>query len=211
MSHTSRALLIVDVQNDFCEGGALGVAGGSAVAQDVAALLAAHRPRDFTTGNSAQAPYALIAASRDWHEAGNDNGGHFAAPDEAPDFSTTWPVHCVQGTSGADYHPALATAAIDVHVLKGMGVPAYSAFEGRTADGRGLTAVLHEAGVEAVDVVGIATDHCVRASVLDALAAGFSVRLLTGLIAGVAPETSAAALEEMRTAGALLSEGQPIN
>ncbi|MBW4041003.1 MAG: isochorismatase family protein [Acidobacteria bacterium] len=185
----TRALLIVDVQNDFTEGGALGVDGGAAVARRITEHVAAHR-----------ADYALVAASRDWHDGGGDNGGHFAT-DGAPDFTVTWPVHCVGGTTGADYHPELDTAAIDVHVKKGQGTPAYSAFEGTTEDGRSLAEVLMERGVTDLDVVGIATDYCVRASALDAAEIGERVRVLTHLVAGVAPATSAAALDELRSAG----------
>jgi nicotinamidase/pyrazinamidase len=189
MKGMTRALLIVDVQNDFTEGGALGVEGGAAVAERITAHLAAHRD-----------DYALVAASRDWHDAGNDNGGHFAT-DAAPDFTVTWPVHCVAGTAGAEYHPAIDTAAIDVHVRKGQGRPAYSAFEGTTDDGRSLAEVLAERGITDLDVVGIATDYCVRASALDAFESGERVRVLTDLIAGVAPATSEAALEEFRAVG----------
>jgi nicotinamidase/pyrazinamidase len=189
MKGMARALLIVDVQNDFTEGGALGVDGGAAVAQRITDHLAAHR-----------GDYALIAASRDWHDGDNDNGGHFAT-EAAPDFTVTWPVHCVAGTPGAEYHPALDASAIDVHVKKGQGRPAYSAFQGVTDDGRSLAEVLAERGVTDLDVVGIATDYCVRASALDALESGERVRVLTDLVAGVAPASSAAALEEFRTVG----------
>lgn len=185
----TRALLIVDIQNDFTEGGALGVEGGNAVARGVTALL-----------ESSAGEYALIAASRDWHDASGDNGGHFAR-DAAPDFVETWPVHCVAGTAGAAYHPDLNTAPIAVHIRKGMGEPAYSAFEGVADDGDTLAEILRAEGVRALDIVGIATDHCVRASALDARAAGFEVRVHTDLIAGVAPEPSARALDELRAAG----------
>lgn len=184
-----RALLIVDVQNDFTEGGALGVDGGGAVAR---------RITDLLRGPEA---YRLVVASRDWHEAESDNGGHFAPPGADPDFSTTWPVHCVRGTTGADYHPALDVDRVDVHVWKGTGEPAYSAFEGASTDGLPVRAVLAEAGVDALDVVGLATDYCVRASALDAVAAGYSVRVRTDLVAGVAPESTVAALKELATAG----------
>src|SRR3954471_4019215 len=129
----ARALLVIDVQNDFTEGGALGVDGGAAVADGIPRDLAEHK-RD----------YDVVVASRDWHDGDNDNGGHFAAGE--PDFVATWPVHCVGGTPGADYHPALAREAIDVHVKKGQGVPAYSIFEGTTDDGRTLTDVLTDRG-----------------------------------------------------------------
>ncbi|MFD1720917.1 isochorismatase family protein [Amnibacterium endophyticum] len=191
----SRGLLIVDVQNDFTEGGALGVEGGAAVAERITEHLHAHRDE-----------YALVIASRDWHDGEGDNGGHFAVGAE-PDYVVTWPAHCVAGSPGADYHPALDTTGIDVHVRKGQGEPAYSAFEGTTDDGRVLAEVLQERGIADLDVVGIATDHCVRASALDALEAGARVRVLTGLVAGVAPEPSAAALDELRAAGAEVVHG----
>jgi nicotinamidase/pyrazinamidase len=184
-----RALLIIDVQNDFTEGGALGVDGGAAVAAAITRHARSHAD-----------DYALVVASRDWHDAANDNGGHFAT-DAAPDFVTTWPVHCVAGSEGADYHLAIDHALIDLHVRKGQGVPAYSIFEGTTDDGRSLVAALDERGIDEVDVVGIATDHCVRASALDALAAGRRVRVLSDLVAGVAPGPSAAALAEIVAAG----------
>ncbi|MCT1477660.1 isochorismatase family protein [Microbacterium sp. p3-SID336] len=192
----SRALLIVDVQNDFTEGGALAVAGGDAVAAAVSEYLSVHA-----------ADYAVIVASRDWHDAEGDNGGHFAA---APDFVDSWPVHCVAGTAGAEYDPLLDTEAVTHHVRKGQGRPAYSLFEGTTEAGETVGAVLSAAGVVAADVVGIATDHCVRASALDAIAHGVRVRILTDLIAGVAPEPSEAALAELVHAGAeLVASGNP--
>lgn len=184
-----RALLIIDVQNDFTEGGALGVDGGGAIAAAITAHLVAHPRR-----------YGVVVASRDWHDADNDNGGHFAL-DAAPDFAGTWPVHCVAGTDGAEYHAALDTALIDIHVRKGQGVPAYSIFEGRTSEGRSLAAALDDLNVTAVDVVGIATDYCVRASALDAAATGRPVRVLSDLVAGVAADSSAAALTELAAAG----------
>ena len=189
----TRALFIIDVQNDFTEGGALGVTGGAAVAAGITELLAAHPDR-----------YAHVFASRDWHNSSDDNGGHFAT-DAAPDFVTTWPVHCVAGTAGAEYHPALDTSAVDIHVRKGQGVPAYSIFEGSTDDGRTVAEKLDELGVLDIDVVGIATDYCVRASALHALEHGRRVRVLTDLVAGVAPESSEAALAELAHAGADLA------
>lgn len=192
-----RALLIVDVQNDFTEGGALGVEGGAAVASGITELLRG----ESKAGTDAGAGYDLVIASRDWHDADNSNGGHFANEGEAPDFVNTWPRHCVAGTEGAQYHPSLDIGRIDVHVRKGMGIPAYSAFEGETLDGRKLADLLREAGITQLDVVGIATDYCVRASALDAIGEGITVRVLTDLIAGVAPESSAEALKELAGAG----------
>ena len=188
----STALFIVDVQNDFTEGGALGVTGGDAVAAAVSRYLAA-RGGD----------YDLIVASRDWHDADNDNGGHFAAD---PDFVDTWPVHCVAGSEGAEYDPGLVTDAVTHHVKKGQGEPASSLFEGVTDDGVTVAQLLDDHGVLEVDVVGIATDHCVRASALDAIAHGRRVRIFTDLVAGVAPTSSDAALAELAHAGAVLDE-----
>ncbi|PZU48722.1 MAG: nicotinamidase [Microbacterium sp.] len=186
----TRALFIVDVQNDFTEGGALAVAGGDAVAEAISAHLAAHA-----------ADYALIVASRDWHDPDSDNGGHIALEGD-PDFVDTWPAHCIAGTEGAEYDPGLDTASITHHVKKGQGKPAYSLFEGTTDAGETAGELLAGAGVTEADVVGIATDHCVRATALDAIAHGIHVRVLTDLVAGVAPEPSEAALAELAHAGA---------
>jgi nicotinamidase/pyrazinamidase len=184
-----RALFIIDVQNDFTEGGALGVEGGAAVAADVTSYLRAHH-----------GDYDVVFASRDWHDPTGDNGGHFATT-SPPDFVVTWPSHCVAGTPGAEYHPALDTSLIDIHIRKGQGVPAYSIFEGTADDGETVLQKLDELDVADVDVVGIATDYCVRASALDALAAHRRVRVLTDLVAGVAADSSAAALSELKDAG----------
>ena len=188
----SRALFIIDVQNDFTEGGALGVEGGDAVAAGITAYLRAHPDR-----------YDVVIASRDWHDGDNDNGGHFAL-DAEPDYVDTWPVHCVAGTFGAQYDPALDPDLIDVHLRKGQGTPAYSIFQGTTEDGVNLSAVLDKLEVDDVDVVGIATDFCVRASALDAIASGRHVRVIDDLIAGVASDSSVAALREVAAAGAAI-------
>jgi nicotinamidase/pyrazinamidase len=186
------ALFVIDVQNDFTEGGALGVEGGAAVAAYITNFLWADAEG-----------YCVVVASRDWHDADNDNGGHFAT-DAEPNFVTTWPVHCVAGTNGAEYHPALNTEKISMHVRKGEGVAAYSIFEGLTDDGETVSALLTRLEIEHIDIVGIATDYCVLASALDAVATGRTVTVLTGLIAGVAPESSAAALVTMKEAGITL-------
>ncbi|MFC7431199.1 MULTISPECIES: isochorismatase family protein [unclassified Agrococcus] len=185
----ARALLIVDVQNDFTEGGALGCDGGAAVA---AAITQHVRASD----------YALVVASRDWHHGDDDNGGHFATGE--PDFVDTWPVHCVAGTAGADYHPALDASLVDVHVFKGQGEPAYSAFEGETDDGRTLAEILDEASIDELVVVGIATDFCVKASALDAMPVVPTVTVVDALTAAVAPGTRAAALTELAAAGVVV-------
>lgn len=190
----ANALLIVDVQNDFTEGGALAVAGGDDVARGVSELLADGGPRE-------RGGYDLVVASRDWHDPEGDNGGHFAEPGQDPDFAGTWPPHCVQGTPGAEYDPLLDIDGVDVHVRKGMGIAAYSAFEGETTDGRSLAEVLAERGIDRLDLVGIATDYCVLRSALDAVRLGIRVRLLSDLVAGVHPDTSVAAIKELAAAG----------
>lgn len=187
----TRALFIVDLQNDFTERGALGVAGGDEVAARVTAFLARHA-----------GDYELIVASRDWHDPDNDNGGHFS---DAPDFIDTWPPHCVAGTYGAEYDELFDASAVTHHLKKGQGKPAYSLFEGRSDDGATAAQLLDSHGIVDIDVAGIATDYCVRASALDALAAGRRVRVLTDLIAGVHPDSSARALDEIERAGAELA------
>ncbi|KRE38093.1 nicotinamidase [Janibacter sp. Soil728] len=190
----SRALVLVDVQNDFCEGGSLAVEGGAAVAARAAERVVADR-------DGAPAEYAAIVATADWH---HDPGDHWARDGE-PDFTTTWPVHCAAGTAGADFHPSLAPALphVDEVFRKGAHEAAYSGFEGTASDAAtGLADWLRGRGITDLDVGGIATDHCVRATVLDALREGFAVRLLPDTIAGVAPATTEAALAEMLDAGA---------
>jgi nicotinamidase/pyrazinamidase len=182
-----HALLVIDVQNDFTEGGSLAVKGGNVTATAIA---------DYVRGRRGH--YALVIASRDWHSSTGDNGGHFAAK---PDLVSTWPPHCVQGTTGAAYNPAIETSLIDVQIYKGDGVPAYSAFEGQTPGGATLDAVLAKARVSHIDIVGIATDHCVRATALDGLKAGYSVTVLSNLCVGVTPDSSIAAIREMSDAG----------
>lgn len=186
----ARALFIIDVQNDFTEGGALAVAGGAAVARGITAYL-----------ESDAADYDVVFASRDWHDNDTDNGGHFG---ETPDFVDTWPAHCVAFTAGADYHPELDESLIDVHVRKGQGKPAYSIFEGTTESGQTVREALDELEVTEVDIVGIATDYCVLASALDALDAARHVRVLSDLVAGVAADTSSVALERLAAAGAAI-------
>ncbi|HEY4536097.1 MAG TPA: isochorismatase family protein [Enteractinococcus sp.] len=211
-----HALIIVDVQKDFCEGGSLAVEGGA----DTAALITEYI-------NQCGEKYHVIAATRDWHI---DPGPHFASE---PDFESTWPIHCVAGTPGAELHVNLDSESIDAEFLKGQYNDGYSGFDGvlgepdmiRNKDGvagpYGATAAaaaatdshsttmddwLREHGVELITVVGIATDHCVRATALDASDAGYEVRVLTNLTAGVSEDTTEAALAEMEDAGVMLSE-----
>jgi nicotinamidase/pyrazinamidase len=186
----TRALIVVDVQNDFCEGGSLAVAGGAAVA----AAISEHIP---------SAGYDHVVATRDHHI---DPGAHFA---EHPDFLETWPAHCVVGTPGVDLHPALDHEPLEAVFDKGEHAAAYSGFEGRS--GRTpLADWLRSRGVDAVDIVGIATDHCVRATALDAVGNGFATRVLLSLTAGVTDGTTDAAIEEMRTAGIELQGEVPV-
>lgn len=205
---TRRALLGVDLTPTFCEGGGLPVEGGNATAARVAAFLDAH-------GRA----YDLLVFSEDWHI---DPGDHWAAEGTEPDFATSWPEHGPAGTDEARVHPVirealdrLAADGVPVHLVrKGMYTAAYSAFEGVVVEndpaelepvGPALADWLRSQGVTHLDVAGIATDHCVRASSLDAVREGFEVRLLGDLVAGVAPETSEAALAEMGAAGVELS------
>jgi len=188
-----RAFFIVDVQNDFCEGGSLACAGGAQAASKITTFL--------KDSNNA---YEFVIASRDWHDADNDNGGHFAHNGASPDFVNTWPVHCVAESFGGSYHPNLDTTLIDFHIQKGQGKPAYSIFEGTTTEGEKLDVLLARLGVTHIDVAGIATDYCVLASALDANSAGFRVTVLPELCAGVASESSAAALNTLASAGVVI-------
>jgi nicotinamidase/pyrazinamidase len=187
-----RALLIVDVQNDFCEGGSLAVAGGSATAAAITGYLASHG-----------GDYAHVIASRDHHI---DPGAHFSA---SPDFAGTWPPHCVVGSPGARFHPAFDTAAVDAVFSKGAYAAAYSAFEGADEAGTPLADWLREQGIDALDVAGIATDYCVRASAIDAARLGLRTRVLLGLTAGVDPVTTQQAIAAMQEAGAQMV-GEPL-
>ncbi|BCI55870.1 nicotinamidase/pyrazinamidase [Mycolicibacterium litorale] len=179
-----RALIVVDVQNDFCEGGSLAVTGGAAVAERISALLA-----------GASSDYAHVVATKDFHI---DPGEHFS---DTPDYRLSWPRHCVAGTPGADFHPALDTGPVEAVFTKGEYSAAYSGFEGADASGTALAEWLRQRGVDEVDVVGIATDYCVRATAADAAAAGFTTRVLLDLTAGVAEDSTADAVTALREAG----------
>ncbi len=178
-----RALLIVDVQNDFCEGGSLEVVGGQSVAQAINEYLAV--PRD----------YAHIVATKDFHIAPGD---HFSSH---PDFAHSWPRHCVVGTAGADFHPDLDASPIEAVFTKGTYSAAYSGFEGTDETGTPLADWLRQRGVDEVDIVGIATDYCVVETAKDANDAGFATRVLLDLTAGVAAASSEKAVADMRAAG----------
>ncbi|MCY1142814.1 isochorismatase family protein [Actinoplanes sp. Pm04-4] len=188
----TRALIIVDVQNDFCEGGSLAVTGGAAVAAGISLVLGKAGDR-----------WDHVVATKDWHI---DPGAHFSAH---PDYQDTWPAHCVVGSTGADFHPELATDKIEAVFHKGEHQAAYSGFEGHTEAGETLAAWLRERNVTEVELVGIATDHCVRATALDAKAEGFATTVLLELTAGVAPGTTATALEQFRAAS-IETTGEPV-
>jgi nicotinamidase/pyrazinamidase len=200
----SRALIIVDVQNDFCEGGSLAVAGGADVAGAISEYVDAHHSE-----------FDHIVATQDWHV---DPGAHFS---ETPDFKESWPPHCVAGTRGAELHPDLDTEYIQAYFQKGQFTAAYSGFEGLLApedavptgdrqpgslpadadafapadDAIGLDDWLQSHDVEDVVVVGIATDYCVMATALDAVQAGYSVTVLRSLTAGIAEDLDDAVAE----------------
>lgn len=178
-----KALIIVDVQNDFCEGGSLAVAGGGAVARGISEFLAGHPGYDH------------VVATKDFHI---DPGGHFS---DHPDFAESWPPHCVATTAGSEFHPDLDVAPVEAVFTKGRYSAAYSGFEGADEDGTSLADWLHARGVDAVDIAGIATDYCVLATATDALAAGFTTRVLLNLTAGVSPTTTSAAVDAMRDSG----------
>jgi nicotinamidase/pyrazinamidase len=189
-----RALIVVDVQNDFCEGGSLAVAGGAEVAFKIGGLL-----HHWTEKDGKAPDYAVAVATRDHHI---DPGDHFS---DRPDYDRSWPAHCVVGTDGEAFHPNLDPQPFDAIFLKGEHAAAYSGFEGRTTDGSTLTEWLRGHEITHVDVCGIATDYCVRATALDAVGSGFDTRLLEQLCAGVAPASTEKALVEMASAGVTIS------
>ncbi len=178
-----RALIIVDVQNDFCEGGSLAVTGGADVARAITHLLAGEHD------------YAHVVATKDFHI---DPGEHFS---DQPDYAASWPRHCVVGTTGADFHPQFDPHGVGAVFRKGHYSAAYSGFEGTDEHGTVLADWLRQRGVDEVDVVGIATDYCVQATAADAAEAGFATRVLRDLTAGVAPESTARAIEDLQAAG----------
>jgi nicotinamidase/pyrazinamidase len=186
-----RALIVVDVQNDFCEGGSLAVDGGGDVARAIS--------RYLQDGNG----YAHVVATNDYHV---DPGSHFS---DEPDYASSWPRHCVVGTQGVRFHPDLDITRVEAVFRKGTHAAAYSGFEGVDDAGTPLGDWLREHDVDEVDVVGIATDYCVRATAADAAGAGFATRVLLGLTAGVTPESTAKAIEEMSAAGVELV-GRPL-
>lgn len=190
---TRRALVIVDVQPTFCEGGALAVSGGDAVALRIAEFAAAHRTR-----------YDLVITTQDWHV---DPGDHFS---DTPDYVDSWPPHGIAGTAEAELHPALADLHPEVSVRKGMHQAAYSGFEGVDPHGRSLATVLAWTGIEAVDVVGIAESHCVKETALDAQRLGLRTRVLTDLTVPVDEAQGAAARALLAERGVTLTTSDAL-
>lgn len=190
----SKALVVVDVQNDFCEGGSLAVEGGHAVALGIHALISGGGRRD----------YKKVLATKDWHNPSTTNGGHFH---DSPDYTDTWPVHCIANSDGARFANGLDAIHFDDEFHKGWDKPAYSGFEGRSARNQttSLGGYLSAYGLVEIDVCGIASTHCVKATVIDALDRGHVVRVLSDLTVGVGgAEANAAALKEMAEAGAVI-------
>lgn len=177
-----RALIVVDVQNDFCEGGSLAVSGGGKVARAITGLLARRE-------------YDHVVATADHHI---DPGAHFS---DQPDFLTSWPPHCVAGTPGAQFHPELDVSTVEAVFRKGPYSAAYSGFEGEDDTGTALADWLRTRGVDEVDVVGIATDYCVKATAADAAEAGFRTRVLLDYTAGVSADGTANAVAALRDSG----------
>jgi nicotinamidase/pyrazinamidase len=179
-----RALIVVDVQKDFCEGGSLAVDGGAATATRITELL-----------SEDDHGYDLIVATRDHHI---DPGSHFS---DHPDFVDSWPPHCVVGTPGAEFHDQLGFRDFAAVFDKGEYAAAYSGFEGRDAEQNPLADWLRAHQVDAVDVLGIATDHCVRATALDSARAGFDTTVRLDYTAAVAPDRIERTLAELAAAG----------
>jgi nicotinamidase/pyrazinamidase len=184
------ALLVVDIQKDFCAGGALAAPGGDDIIPALNRHLADARTREIA-----------VYATRDWHPA---KTSHFK------EYGGAWPPHCVQGTPGAQFHPDLKLPPDAIIVNKGDDPQrhGYSAFDGHTSDGKTLLDDLRDRRITRVYVMGIATDYCVRESALDALRAGLEVRVLADAIAGidVRPGDAQRALDDISAAGAHIVE-----
>lgn len=186
----TKALLVIDVQNDFCEGGALACEGGASAATKITNFLKTNKSN-----------YDYVIASRDWHTPGDSNAGHFATAGSEPDYVTTWPIHCVANTNGAEYHPNLDQSLIDIHIKKGQNANGYSIFEGTDEAGEPYPELIKRLKLSHVDIVGIATDYCVRASALDSISNNLTTRVITSLTAGVSSASVENAIDEMVDAG----------
>lgn len=186
----TKALLVIDVQVDFCEGGALACSGGAAVARAISSHILQNRSH-----------YDHVIASRDWHTPNSLNSGHFPPAGIAPDFVNSWPLHCIAGEPGAEYHENLDASLIDLHIKKGQDANGYSIFDGTDQEGQNFAGLVKKLGITEVDVVGIATDYCVRASSVDAKKHGLAVRVITSLTAGVDAKSTEMAIDEMVDTG----------
>ena len=193
MTSSHRALLVVDVQPTFCEGGALAVAGGNACAERIACYITTHRDS-----------YDIVVTTQDWHI---DPGDHFSSN---PDFVDSWPPHGVAGTDEAEIHPAVAEIPVDAHVKKGQYAASYSGFEGTTKGGSSLETILRDHRIEAVDVVGLALSHCVKDTDLDAQHLGFPTTCLTDLSEPVSLESGEAAVAAMEDAGVTVTTSSQL-
>lgn len=186
MMNEKMALILVDVQNDFCPGGALGVPGGDTVVEPLNRAAAAFAAADLP-----------VFATRDWHPPQTRHFQPFGGP---------WPVHCVQGSVGAAFHPDLRLPAGTILLFKGIDeyLDGYSAFDGVDETGTTFSALLTVHGIGHLCIGGLATDYCVRTTVLDARKRGLTVTVLSDAVAGVdlQPGDSERALAEMRAAGA---------
>lgn len=189
----TKALIVVDVQKDFCEGGSLAVAGGAATAARISELLL-----------SGTHGYDVVVATRDHHI---DPGAHFSSD---PDFIDSWPPHCVVGTDGVEFHDQLTFRDFAAVFDKGEYQAAYSGFEGKDAQGRTPQLFLADAGVDQVDVVGIATDYCVRATALDAANGGFSTTVRLDYTAAVAPDRIQQTYDDWAAAGVTVTGSLPV-
>jgi nicotinamidase/pyrazinamidase len=192
----SRALVIVDVENDFCEGGSLAVMGGAAVAGAITTAVAG-------IGNR----WDLVVTTQDWHV---DPGTHFAPAGQEPDFRDTWPVHCVAGTAGAALHPALVLPAGVVAMRKGEYESSYSGFDGRDGSGQSLDKVLQATGVDEIEVAGLATSYCDKATALDGVAKGYATTLLLDLCADVDPAATPVTLSVLERAGVRIARAADL-
>lgn len=190
MEQLVRALLVIDVQNDFCEGGALPVAHGAEIARRITQFI---RQRVGT--------YELILASQDCHV---EPKGHFSSK---PDFVFSWSIHALKGSYGSQLHQALDSSLIDHVIYKGEYKGAFSAFEGITSAGEYLLELLERREIEVVDICGIATDFCVLHTALDAIDSGFPTTVFLDLIGGVSEQGSIDALEELQSRGVNLDYG----
>lgn len=186
----SKAFIVVDVQNDFCEAGSLPVKGGSQVAQDIAEFLRFHN-----------SDYRSVIASKDFHNRGEDNGKHFA---DTPDYLNTWPAHCLENSYGSEFCAPLHEGYFDHIFYKGQGVPAYSAFDGKTERGWLLAETLQDYDIDEVEISGLAFDYCVRATALGAAARGFKTSIVTNLTAAVNPDNMDTISTELHLAGVVL-------